>query len=106
MAGISADATGGQTTLPTAIVTTATAKIDRACEDRRRVLIASTLPQSARARKVGSGAGASSPRYRRGLILHDYGGADGDTIIQIGHVFIGHAEAAGRYRLADRFRLV
>src|SRR6202022_732904 len=41
-----------------------------------------------------------------GLVFHDHGGADGDTIIEIGHVFIVHAEAAGGYGLADGLRLV
>jgi hypothetical protein len=60
MAGISADADGGETTLSSAIVTNATANIDRACEDRARALIASTLPQSVRARKAWAGTGANS----------------------------------------------
>jgi len=40
MAGISADADGGQTTLPNAIAAKATANIRKKCEDRSRALIA------------------------------------------------------------------
>src|SRR5882724_2636005 len=40
------------------------------------------------------------------LISHDDGGADGDAIIEIGHVFVGHAKASGGYRLTDGLRLV
>ena len=50
-------------------------------------------------RRAGSLAGAV-------LVLHDHHGADGDPVIKIGHIFIGHAEAAGRHRLSDRLRLV
>jgi hypothetical protein len=46
MAGISADADGGETTPPNAIAANAIVKI---CENR---LIAATLPQSAQARKA------------------------------------------------------
>src|SRR3984885_8340860 len=44
-------------------------------------------------------------RVRALLPDHDHG-ADGDAIIQVGHVFIGHANATGGYRMADGFRPV
>src|SRR6202034_3954388 len=40
------------------------------------------------------------------LIPHHHHGADREPIVQVDHVFIGHADAAGRYRMADGFRLV
>src|ERR1700732_1247273 len=47
---------------------------------------------------------ALEPRER--LVLHYHGGTDRDAVIEIGDVVVGHAEAAGGYRLADGFRLV
>ena len=58
-----------------------------------------------RARLRGRPPARSAARQSR-LVLHDDRGADGDATIEIGDVLIGHAEAAGRYRLADRLRLV
>ena len=40
------------------------------------------------------------------LVQHHHRGADRDAVIEVGDVVIGHAEAAGRHRLADRLRLV
>src|SRR6476661_7380446 len=104
-AAISADAGGGETTLPNAITAKAAASIRRACEDRSRALIAKTLPQPVRARKARSRPPAQVP-VPGALVPHDDGGANGDAVIEIGYVVVGHAEAAGRYRLADRPRLV
>src|ERR1700759_1297384 len=44
-------------------------------------------------------------RARR-LVLDDHRGSDGDPVIEIDHVLVGHAEAARRDRLSDRLRLV
>src|SRR5258708_23041780 len=96
MAGISADAGGGETIASNAIAAKATANFHPACEDRSDALIATTLPQPPGGRKARS----STRRYKfpclaAPLISHDDGGADRDPVIQIGHVFVGHAEAAG-----------
>jgi hypothetical protein len=40
------------------------------------------------------------------LVSDNHRGADGDAIVQVGDVFIGHADAAGGHRMADGFRLV
>jgi len=52
IAGISADAEGGETTASNAIAANATANIRRACENRSDALIVTTLPQSAEACKA------------------------------------------------------
>src|ERR1700744_885229 len=39
-------------------------------------------------------------------VLHHHGRADMNAIVEIAYVLIGHAEAAGRNCLSDRFRLV
>ena len=44
--------------------------------------------------------------FCRVLVFYDDGGADRDTVIEVGHVLIGHAEAARRYRLPDGLRLI
>src|SRR5689334_18143345 len=40
------------------------------------------------------------------MLPHHHGGADTDAGIEIGHVFVGHAEAARRHRLSDGLRLI
>src|SRR6478752_6803580 len=52
-----------------------------------RCVIGATLPQAMDARKQ---RGPSA-----GLVLDDDRGSDGDTVIEIDDVVIGHAEAAG-----------
>src|SRR5947207_2919325 len=106
MAAISADA-GGETNASNAIAAKAAAMIRRACENRSDALIATTLPQPASARKARSSSHRLKfPCLGAVLVPHDHGGADGDAVIEIGYVFVAHAEAAGRYRLADRVRFV
>ena len=39
-------------------------------------------------------------------LAHDHGGADGDPLVEVLDVVVGHAEAAGRLRLTDRIRIV
>src|SRR5450759_4999564 len=46
------------------------------------------------------------PKRNARLVLHHHGGADRDATVEIGDVVIGHAEATGGNRLADRLRLV
>src|SRR5438876_2233396 len=107
MAAISADAGGRETMASNAIAAKAAAIIRRACENRSDALIATTLPQPAGARKARtSSRRLKFPCLGAVLVPHDHGGADGDAVIEIGYVFVAHAEAAGRYRLADRVRLV
>src|ERR1700733_163456 len=65
----------------------------------------SRSPGAAR-RPLPKGEVAPSMRQAQPLVLHHHGGADGDAVIEIGDVVVGHAEAAGGYRLADGFRLV
>src|SRR5262249_9543128 len=71
---------------------------------RRGLFIVLTLKQS---------EGAGKPRAPRrqqvpwsAELPYDHGGADPDAAVEIGDVLVGHAEAAGRHRLADRLRLV
>src|SRR6266480_131586 len=45
---------------------------------------------------------AQVPVLGAALPPHDDGGANGDAVVEIGYVFVGHAEATGRYRLANR----
>src|ERR1700758_45272 len=45
-------------------------------------------------------------RARRALILDAHRSADGDAIIEVDHVLIGHAEAAGGHSLPDGLGLV
>src|SRR6266851_4426045 len=107
MAGISADADGGGTTASNAIAANATANIRRAWEDRSRALIANDAAAScACAQGLIRHLPAQVLVRGAALVFHDHGGADGDATIEIGDVVIGHAEAAGGYRLADRLRLV
>src|SRR5216684_7014751 len=49
---------------------------------------------------------AGSLDWRARLIFDDDRRSNRHTVVEIGHVVIGHAEAARRYRLADRLRLV
>src|SRR5260370_23854763 len=107
MAAISADAGGGKTTVSNAIAAKAAASIRRACEDRLRALICNDAAATG-ARTQGSIKHLPAQVLVPGaaLVPHDHGGANGDAVVEIGDVFVGHAEAAGRYRLADRLRLV
>src|SRR5260370_36754786 len=107
MAGISAADDGGGTTASNAIVTNATANIRRAWEDQSGALIAGDAAASD-AHAQGLIRHLPSQVLVRGaaLVSHDHRGADGDAAIEIGDVVIGHAEAAGGYRLADGLRLV
>src|SRR6476619_3444029 len=65
-----------------------------------------TMSTSSPAR--GSAAIRRSERNkRRYLVLaHDDGGADRHAPVEVLDVVVGHAEAAGRLRLADRIRIV
>src|SRR5579871_3176832 len=65
-------------------------------KDRRKLFMAGTLAQRNAAQRAS----------KRPSVQHHHGGADGDTIIEIDHVLIGHAEAAGGDGLSDRLRLV
>src|SRR6185437_13696798 len=110
MAGISAEAAGSHAAPSNAIATRPSAMIPRRCESRKAACMRATLPQPLRTRKADR---AGSPMERRGfpesgaaLILHDDGGADGDPAIEIGHVVIGHPEAARGHRLTDGLGLV
>src|SRR6266478_8537513 len=107
MAAISADAGGGETTASNAIAAKAAASIRRACEDRLRALICNDAAATG-PRAQGSIKHLPAQVLVPGaaLVPHDHGGANGDAVVEIGDVFVGHAEAAGRYRLADRLRLV
>src|SRR6266404_842406 len=107
IAGISANADGGETTASNAIAATATANIRRAWENRSRALIANDAAASAaHAQGLIRRLPAQVLVLGAALVLHDHRGADGDAAIEIGDVLIGHAEAAGGYRLADGFGLV
>src|SRR6266436_5201176 len=107
MAAISVDAGGGETTASNAIAAKAAASIRRACEDRSRALICNDAAATG-PRAQGSIKHLPAQVLVPGaaLVPHDHGGANGDAVVEIGDVFVGHAEAAGRYRLADRLRLV
>src|SRR5260370_11793160 len=107
MAAISADAGGGETTASNAIAAKAAASIRRACEDRSRALICNDAAATG-PRAQGSIKHLPAQVLVPGaaLVPHDHGGANGDAVVEIGDVFVGHAEAAGRYRLAARLRLV
>src|SRR6266446_8325145 len=103
MAAISADAGGGETTVSNAIAAKAAASIRRACEDRSRALICNDAAATgARAQGSIKHLPAQVPVLGSALVPHDHGGANGDAVIEIGYVFVGHAEATGRYRLANR----
>src|ERR1700743_778836 len=39
-------------------------------------------------------------------LLHDYGGADRNTVVEILYVFVRHPETARRHSFANRLRLV
>src|SRR5258705_5732433 len=107
IAAISADAGDGETTVSNAIAANAAASIRRACENRSRALICNDAAATgARAQGSIKELPPQVPVLGAALVPHDHGGAHGDTVIEIGYVFVGHAEAAGRYRLADRIRLV
>src|SRR5258705_3245141 len=107
MAGISADAEGGETTASNAIAAKATAAIRKACEDRSRTLIANDAAAiGACAQGLIKHLAAQVPVLGAALVFHDDGGADGDATIKIGDVVIGHAETAGGYGLADGLRLI
>src|SRR5258708_1334042 len=103
MAAISADAGGGKTTVSNAMAAKAAASIRRACEDRLRALICNDAAATG-ARTQGSIKHLPAQVLVPGaaLVPHDHGGANGDAVVEIGYVFVGHAEASGRYRLADR----
>src|SRR5258707_11945698 len=105
MAAISADAGGGETTASNANAAKAAASIRR--EDRSRALICNNAAATG-PRAQGSIKHLPAQVLVPGaaLVPHDHGGANGDAVVEIGDVFVGHAEAAGRYRLADRLRLV
>src|SRR5258706_1393466 len=105
MAAISADAGGGEPTASNAIAAKAAASIRR--EDRSRALICNNAAATG-PRAQGSIKHLPAQVLVPGaaLVPHDHGGANGDAVVEIGDVFVGHAEAAGRYRLADRLRLV
>src|SRR5258705_13142924 len=105
MAAISADAGGGETAASNAIAAKAAASIRR--EDRSRALICNDAAATG-PRAQGSIKHLPAQVLVPGaaLVPHDHGGADGDAVVEIGDVFVGHAETAGRYRLADRVRLV
>src|SRR5258706_5617880 len=107
MAAISADAGGGETTASNAIAAKAAASIRRACEDRSRALICNDAAATG-PRAQGSIKHLPAQVLVPGaaLVPHDHGGANGDAVVEIGDVFVGHAEASGRHRLADRVRLV
>src|SRR5260221_11917862 len=107
MAEFSADAGGGETTASSGIAAKAAASIRRACEDRSRALICNDAAATG-PRAQGSIKHLPAQVLVPGaaLVPHDHGGANGDAVVEIGDVFVGHAEAAGRYRLADRLRLV
>src|SRR5258705_4463546 len=107
MAAISADAGGGETTVSNAIAAKAAASIRRACEDRSRALICNDAAATG-ARAQGSIKHLPAQVLVPGaaLVPHDHGGPNGDAVVEIGDVFVGHAEASGRHRLADRVRLV
>src|SRR6266403_3136398 len=106
IAAISADA-GGETTVSNAIAAKAAASIRRAWEDRSRALICNDAAATAvRAQGWIKHLPAQLPVPGAALVPHHHGGANGDAAIEIGYVFVGHAEAARRYRLADRVRFV
>src|SRR5712675_1369465 len=107
MAAISADAGDGGTTVSNAIAANAAASIRRACEDRSRALICNDAAATG-ARTQGSIKHLPAQVLVPGaaLVPHDHGGANGDAVVEIGEVFVGQAESAGPYRLADRLRLV
>src|SRR5260370_26903791 len=102
-----AEAGGGEATVSNAIAAKAAASIRRACEDRSRALICNDAAATG-ARAQGSIEPLPAQVLVPGaaLVPHDHGGANGDAVVEIGDVFVGHAETAGRYRLADRVRLV
>src|SRR5260370_36580430 len=107
MAGISADADGGGTTASNAIAANAIANIRRARENRSRALIANDAAASgACAQGLIRHLPAQDLVLGAALVFHDHRGADEDATIEIGDVVIGHAEAAGGYRLAYGLRLV
>src|SRR5258705_7406274 len=107
MAAFSADAGVGETTASNAIAAKAAASIRRACEDRSRALICNDAAATG-VRAQGSIKDLPAQVLVPGaaLVPHDHGGANGDAVVEIGDVFVGHAEASGRHRLADRVRLV
>src|SRR5258707_4673878 len=107
MAAISADAGGGETPASNAIAAKAAASIRRACEDRSRALICNDAAATG-VRAQGSIKDLPAQVLVPGaaLVPHDHGGANGDAVVEIGDVFVGHAEASGRHRLADRVPLV
>src|SRR5579862_2393679 len=76
------------------MMATSAAEIGGKNKDGRKLLMAGTLAQRNVVRKQQSS------------VQHHHRGADRDTIIEIDHVLIGHAEAAGGDGLSDRLRLV
>src|SRR6266403_4583716 len=107
IAAISADAGGGETTASNAIAAKAAASIRRACEDRSRALICNDAAATgARAQGSIKLLSAQVPVPGSALVPHDHGGANGDAVVEIGYIFVGHAEASGRHRLANRVRFV
>src|SRR6266481_7220341 len=107
MAGISAIVGDGQAAAQTAAAKPAATKLESS-ESRRK---ARMTPRRCRNRPWHAGlklrrVAVVAGRYGFGLVLHHHRGTDGHAAIEIGHVLIGHAEAAGGNRLSDRLRLV